>query len=127
MNNKAKLKIAMVAHGTSLGTAIAKSIGLHNEAIEAPKQAPNPLSEYRRVKVSWQPLTDKQRKVIKAMQGGAIIESTRGCHRCDGIHLTSQSIVQLKAYGLIEHGWFVGQYSSTAVLTEDGKNYNLEM
>lgn len=120
--------IGYVDHGKStLAAAVYKII---NEVELAPK-IPELISISSRtdrpIYVKHIALTEKQNKVIKAMQNGCYIESTNGCHRCDGHHLTKQSMKTLRGYGLIERKQFVGNFSTISQLTEKGKNYNLEL
>lgn len=80
----------------------------------------------RRVYIPDQPLTEKQKQVIKAMQNGAFIEGTSGCYRCNGIHLTKKSFTALKKMGLIFIKERVGYYSTIHELTEKGLSINIK-
>lgn len=129
---KPHLSIGIIGHVDHGNTTLAKALeSMHGvelaNRLQEPKEAVNALSEYRsrKVNIIQYPLSDKQLKVIKAMQNGAFIESTKGCHRCDGLHLTKQSFQQLKIYGLIEHKEFVGRHSAITQLTDTGKTYNV--
>lgn len=123
-----KKNIGIIGHGSG-SSALASAIA-SMQAIEMAPMIPETVSISSRmdrpVYVKQHiALTEKQNKVIKAMQNGCYIESTNGYNKCDGHHLTKQSMKTLRGYDLIEKKQYIGNWSAIWQLTEKGKSYNV--